>query len=438
MANIFTNIYKSAVNWRGKGLQPQALRPVNVGNIPVFGGWFGGSSSKSGQMVTTKTAKGLATYYACGRNICEDIAKLPFITVKNEANGNKTRIKQTRAYQLLNVRPNSYANPFDLIYSIFNDAIYKGNGYWYLELDNSGNVAAIHYIPNEFVFVQYDAELQMLFYHINYPILNLNKWVSQDEIFHLKGPGNGMIGLDVLSYQLETIGKALAIQDYSNNYFKNGASMTGLLSFTGVSDEKKLKTYVDMFLGSFNSGGVGAVPEGVTFQQMNIDPQKSQLIEIENAISREVARWFRHPLSKLQDLSDANNNSLEQVNISYATDCLLPWMRRFEQEADRKLFTINERTVLDGMFDTELLLRGDSQAMERKIKTMFMTGGCTPNEVRKMYNENTLDNEASKTNYVPSNMIPATQALEFWIKQSTATTVTNPSQKEPGPGGEPQ
>ena len=431
MANALSKILQT-ITLRAK--QPKSLMPANTyGQFP-FANWFS-SVSKSGENVTEKTAKSLATYYACGRNMCEDIAKMPFITVKNEKNGNKTRLKNTQAYQLLNVKPNNYANPFDLIYTIFNEAIYRGNGYWYILRDGGGLPSELHYIDSNFVTPQFDVDTRSMWYLVNYPILNLNRWCSQDEIFHLKGPGNGMIGQSVISYQLETLGKALAVQDYSNNYFKDGASMSGLLSFAGVSDEKKLQTYVNMFMASFQKGGVGAVPEGVTFQSMNNDPQKSQFIETENQIRGEIARMFRMPLSKLQDLSDTNNNALEQVNINYVTDCLMPWIRRFEQEADRKLFAIYERDSLDGMFDTEVLLRGDSAAMERKARTMFMYGASTPNELRKMYGENTLDNEASNINYIPSNMMPASEAIPFWQKQSTITTT--PTTTEPI-GGQPQ
>jgi HK97 family phage portal protein len=431
MANALSKILQT-ITLRAK--QPKSLMPANTyGQFP-FANWFS-SVSKSGENVTEKTAKSLATYYACGRNMCEDIAKMPFITVKNEKNGNKTRLKNTQAYQLLNVKPNNYANPFDLIYTIFNEAIYRGNGYWYILRDGSGLPSELHYIDSNFVTPQFDVDTRSMWYLVNYPILNLNRWCSQDEIFHLKGPGNGMIGQSVISYQLETLGKALAVQDYSNNYFRDGASMSGLLSFAGVSDEKKLQTYVNMFMASFQKGGVGAVPDGVTFQSMNNDPQKSQFIETENQIRGEIARMFRMPLSKLQDLSDTNNNALEQVNINYVTDCLMPWIRRFEQESDRKLFAIYERDSLDGMFDTEVLLRGDSAAMERKARTMFMYGASTPNELRKMYGENTLDNEASNINYIPSNMMPASEAIPFWQKQSTITTT--PTTTEPI-GGQPQ
>lgn len=101
MANAIVNILNK-LSFRAK--TPSNLVPASqYGSFPT-NSWFS-SFSKSGENVTEKTAKNLATYYACGRNMCEDIAKMPFITVKNEENGNKTRIKTTQAYNLLNVRP---------------------------------------------------------------------------------------------------------------------------------------------------------------------------------------------------------------------------------------------------------------------------------------------------------------------------------------------
>lgn len=432
MANFFTK-YLPTISFRKA--QPSSLIPATGINGMPQSNWFTGYS-KSGEIVTERTANQLATYYACIRNICEDISKLPYIVIKTEKNGNKTKVTNCNAYQLLNKKPNSYAIPFDIKYSILHDAIGRGNGYGYIVRDRSGFIQEIHYVDSNFVFPQYDVDTKNLWYTINYEPLKLAGIYSSDEIFHIKGAGNTMIGQSVLQFQLQSLGKALAIQDYSSNYFKEGAAMSGLLTFEGVNDEKKLQTYINMFLNSFSKGGIGGGPSGMKFEQMNYDPQKSQFIETENLIRGEIARWFRMPLSKLSDLSDTNNNSLEQTDIKYLTDTLMPWIVRFEQESDKKLFAVNEINVLDGYFDTEVYYRGDSAAMERKVRTLFTAGGVTPNEVRKFYNINTIDNEASDVNYVPSNMIPANEAIEFWKGQAEKNLQL--TQSQPANGGQQQ
>jgi hypothetical protein len=65
MANALSKILQT-ITLRAK--QPKSLMPANTyGQFP-FANWFS-SVSKSGENVTEKTAKSLATYYACGRNM---------------------------------------------------------------------------------------------------------------------------------------------------------------------------------------------------------------------------------------------------------------------------------------------------------------------------------------------------------------------------------
>lgn len=434
MANVVTkfaqNIIKRAANVVGINL----VTPYGYTNMPFNTGFFS-SVSKSGEPVNNKTANELSTYYACKRNISEDIAKLPYIVAKIDENGNRIVDRRHNAAYLLQVAPNSYSTPIAFKEKLINDAI-DGNGYAYIEVDTNGRPQQLHYLPPQFVQPQFSMTEKRLYYQINYPLLELSGWYADYQVFHLKGPGNTMVGQSMISYQLQTLGEALAVQNYSSEYFESGASMSGMLTFEGVSDEKKLQIYTDMFMQSFKRGGIASMPSGVDFKPMTNDPQKSQLIESRNFMRAEIARWFRMPLSKLQDQSQSNNNSLEQDNISYVTDCLYPWIIRFQQEADKKLFAAYERANYDGFIDTEDLLRGDSAAMERKARTLFMYGAGTPNEIRAMYRLNTIKDDASQTTYIPSNMMPSSEAIAFWQKQAEQNTT--PNQTEPGLGGKPQ
>lgn len=432
MANIITRAGQLALRKVASTVGLQLVPDAGYTNMPYTNSLWGGFS-KSGEPVNDKTVNELSTYYASCRNISEDIAKLPYLVAKVEPNGNRILDFKHNAAYLLQVAPNNYTTPIAFKEAVINDGLKKGNGYAYIETDANGRPQQLHYIPNQFVFPEFDKVEKRLYYLINYPLLNLNGYYADYEVFHFRGQGNTMIGASVLQYQLQTMGEALALQGYSSEYFANGASMSGMLSFEGVSDEKKLQVYADMFMASFKRGGIAAMPSGVDFKQMSTDPQKSQLLESRNFMRGEIARWFRMPLSKLQDQTNSNNNSLEQDNISYVTDCLYPWIIRFQQEADKKLFAPYERKSYDGFIDTEELLRGDSAAMERKARTLYATGAATSNEIRTMYKMNTISEENSNVTYVPSNMIPSNIAQEFW--QGQANKNLNPTQSQPGLGG---
>ena len=264
MANLLTRFLPN-LSLRAKS--PKSLIPANQYSGFPMQNWFSGFA-KSGEQVSEKNAKQLAVYYACIRNIAEDISKLPYIVVKTEKNGNKTRVKTLNVANILQVRPNNYATPIGLKYSIINDAIGRGNGYALIIRDKAGLATEMHYIDSNFVFPEFDTISKTMFYRINYIPLGLDDVYSSEDIFHLKGPGNGMVGQSVLGYQLETLGHALAIQNYSSNYFSGGAAMSGILTFDGVNDEKKLAQYTQMFMSSYTGGGIAAMPSGVKFESI--------------------------------------------------------------------------------------------------------------------------------------------------------------------------
>ena len=65
----------------------------NTYTLSSVSSWFNSLFNTSGQNVNTETSMKLAAYYACVRNISEDIAKVPFETFVIDANGNKTFIQ---------------------------------------------------------------------------------------------------------------------------------------------------------------------------------------------------------------------------------------------------------------------------------------------------------------------------------------------------------
>lgn len=403
----------------------------NFGTFPFSFFSSFSKTAKSGEDVSYDLAKQLATYYACIRNISDDIAKLPIYFSEVNQNGNKTKLKTFNAAKLLR-KPNNYSTAITLISSWLSDAVQKGNGYILIQRNSTtGKAEQLHFIPFEVVTPLITAN-NSLIYQLNYTTLNFVGTYLGSDMLHLKGLGRGILGESMINYQVQSLGKALGLQNFQSEWFKSGA-LSGLIEFEGVKDEIMLKKYFDMFISSYQSGGIAPMTGGSKFTKLGTTPAESQSVEANNQIKSEIASWFRMPLTKLQDQSQSNNNSLEQDNINYITDCLSSWIVKIEQELSTKLLSETDQEKIEVNIDENLLLRGDSNTQERKARTLFMYGAGSPDDIRKIYGENTLDTEYSKTPYVPSNMIPATEAIAFWQKQSTP-----PSQSQPGLKGQPQ
>ena len=405
------------------GLEKRANLPKMATNGSIMQSWtipnwltFGQNSS--GQTVNRNTSLNLSSFYGSVRNISEDIAKLPFYVYKVDQNGNKTKVPHI-ATTLLSKQPSSVSIPFTFKQTLIEYALIEGNGYAYIERDANAKPIALYVLDSEFVTPQlYNNQLYYIIQDIN---TGVRGTFTQDEIFHIKGMGDGYVGKSVVGYAAESIGKSLATQSYASGFFGNGATMTGTIEVPGViTDENMAKSIKEKFISSIKgngtANGVGLLANGAKFTKISVSPNEAQFIESQEFNVADIARWFRMPLSKLQSGSTGSSN-LEQLNIEYVTDCLMPWIVRFEQEVERKLFRSDEMETLDAKFSVNLLMRGDSAAMSQFVTRMYMIGAYSANDALRFMGENSIG-EAGDHYMIPVNMIPSTEAAAFWAGKS--------------------
>ena len=412
MAN---NLLQRAIISTSNVLKRAGVLPVNFGT-PYMNMWAGvGLQNHSNVVVNAETANKLSAFYSCNRNICEDIAKLPVRIYSTDANGNKKELKNHPAYKLLNISPNTYSNPFTLKTCLIDRKNRKGDGFGLIIRDPESAK------PLEILFLEYECVIPVfgddhkMYYIVKDPILKLDATYPSEDVFQLRGMGNAFRGMSVLRYAAESLGKAIATQDYAGKFYGSGANMTGLLKITGAKDGEQAKQIKENFMRSFQNDGVGALQGAAEFTKMNFSADEAQMLGSQEFNVKDIARWFRMPLSKLQT-SDTISN-IEALAIEYVTDCLMPGIVAFEQEVESKLFAESEKGVLECRIDVSELLRGDSASQERTQKTLFYTGQASIDELRAMNNMNTLGGDAGSRRYLPVNMIPDDMVNDFWAAQ---------------------
>jgi HK97 family phage portal protein len=382
--------------------------------------WLGGGN-KANVTVTTETALKISTFYTCVRSISEDIAKLPFKVQFVDSNGNRFDRKYHPAAKLLNQKPNDFSSPFTFKQTLIERALRKGNGYAYIERDNDAVPIGLFVLENEKVIpILKDRKM---YYKVEDTILGLSGTFTSDDIFHIRGFGDGYIGYSVVQYAQESIANGLALQEYGNDFFGGGGSVMGLLGLSGLADENRVKAAKKSFLESMASDKVAVVNGATTFTKMSVDPNEAQFIEASDAKVNDIARWFRMPLGKLQKDSVTN---IETLEIQYVSDTLMPWIVRFEQECELKLISKVDQPFLDSKIETGVLLRGDSAAQERRMKSLFYIGAQSPNQLLRSMDMNTIGPQGDRQ-YVPVNMLPADMVESFWSsKDNSQATQSSP------------
>ena len=391
--------------------------------------------NNSGQAVNDETAIKVSAFYSCLRGISEDVAKVGFNVYKIDQEGNKTWVNHPARY-LLSKMPSNVCTPFMWRSTMVKNALLYGNGYSYIErFADSGKPKALYLINPKYVIVQ--LVNQTLYYSVNDPDNGIYGTFNENDIFHIKGLGDGYVGKSVLQYGAESIGGALAVQTYAASFFGTGATLGGYLEIPGViKDENTAKSIKESFLGSYKTqnganNGIGLLSSGAKFQKFTAQPNEAQMVEAREFSVADIARWFRYPLSKLQAGSTGSSN-LEQLNIEYVTDCLLPWFTRLEQEVERKLFRYDEMENYDARFSLAELMRGDMTSTSNYIKTLFYSGMINRNEGRRMIDLNTITESFGNYFYTPANMVPSELEQGFWESKDNSKK----SQSNPGDGGQ--
>jgi HK97 family phage portal protein len=105
-----------------------------------------------------------------------------------------------------------------------------------------------------------------------------------------------------------------------------------------------------------------------------------------------------------------HNSNIEEQEIAFVRDCLLPWCRRLEMEADIKLFGRTNRGRRFTRLNLDALLRGNSQTQTTTVMQKVTGGVLTINEGREYFDLNPID--GGDTPLVQGAMVPLERVLE--------------------------
>lgn len=379
--------------------------------------WAGGLTTSAGMPVGPGTAMTLAIYYACLRNISEDVGKLPLHIYRRQARG-KTRATDHPVYALLHDQPNDAMTAMTFRETLTHHALAWGNGYAEIVWSPSKDVQALWPIhPSRVQARRIDG---LLMYDIYGSELTLPGSVGQsvrrlrqENVLHLKGLGaEGYSGYSVLRLAAESLGLGLAAQTFGAAFFGNGATVGAVLehpaTLTEAAQRRLRESWQTIYGGPSNAMKLAVLEEGMKYTKLGVPPEEAQFLETRQFQVEEVCRWFRMPKSKVHDLTDSTYSNMEQQNLEYVPDTLMPWLVRWEQELKRKLFA--EEPEVFAEHAVQGLLRGDQAARASFYKDLFGVGAISPNDVREFENLNSIGPAGdcyfiASNNYTPINQV---------------------------------
>lgn len=361
-----------------------AVRGFTVGPIPSVSGFVGGNSIDFGVSVNEDAALRFTAVYAAIRLLSENIAALPK-SVKRGTERGYEDAKDHPAWRAICVAPNGYTDPFSFWFKNVASLLGKGNIYIAIDRRDDGTIQ-LHALDPDWVVVLFVDGVKG--YKVNCPLPAfqfLNRVYLEWEMIHVMlFTRDGLTGIDPITYNATAIGRGIAANKFSAEFYKRGGQIKGVLETEqGLGDDQydKFLAHYQKAAGNFETP---ILEYGIKYKEIGISPIAAQLIQTETLSIDDIARIFCVPPHLLAELSHATFSNIEQQNIFFGEFSLRPLCKRIEVQLERKLFADDEVGEYSVKFDLRGLMRGDSKTRAEYYRTGIDAGWMTPNEARSM------------------------------------------------------
>ena len=378
--------------------------------------------TSSGIRVSADNALRVAAVYASVRILAETMASLPFVLYRQRPDGGKDKVTDHWLYRLFAKRPNRYQNPYEWREMLQGHLALRGNAYNRIVADSTGEIVELLPIHPDRI------KMELLpggdyRYRVT-DRLGIETIVPRGEIWHLRGlSSDGLMGMSPIELARESLGMALAAQDYGARFFANDAKPTGgWIEFPGsFKDAEAKKIFRDAYQqaqSGANRGKVLVLENGMKFHEVGVTNRDAQFLELRKFQITDIARLFRVPPHMIADLDRATFSNIEQQSLEFVMHTMTPWAERWEASIESEL--LFDGDDLEVEFDFANLMRGDAASRSTYYQSGIQNGWLTRNEARIAENLNPLDGLDEPLR--PLNMVEEGAAQDV---------VVNPGQAEP-------
>lgn len=366
----------------------------------------------SGARVSVDSAMQLSTVYKCVRVISESLGMLPMHHYRVQGSG-RQRIRDSAIARLLANRPNAWQTPMQFRVMLEAHRSLRGNGYAEVLWGSNGE-------PSDLVPLHPDRVTPEVSEATGLPRYRVrgrrpgepDRVLVPGEILHLAGMSlDGYTGLSPVGMQREALGSAISSRDYGSRFWANDARPPFWIKIPGKFEDTFAKTNFrnewQASYGGSNRGKPAVLDRGMELQELGLNNADSQWLESRKHSDVDICGLWRVPPHKIGILDRATWGNVEQQNIDFVTDCLLPNAVSWEQTVFRDLMTDPDEFVETLL---ELLMRGDLKTRYEAYGKAISDGWMTRNEARALENRNPLpglDEPLQPMNMGRANTAPA-------------------------------
>lgn len=373
------------------GIVSRMLRPkaINTEMERAIRSVLGGGITTAGVSVSEDLAMRQATVYSCVNILSRTIGMLPCHLMERKKEM-KNIAYDFYLYPLLHDMPNEYMTANEFWSMAVNHLVLRGNFYALKVKKRALKVGQIIELiplsPDSMQKVEQLPDYRII-YTYRLPD-GTTKEIPNTEIMHLKGMTlNGYMGVSPIAYIRESIGLALATEEFGARYFGTGTHPSMIVehpgSLSAQAQSNLTQSLADAYSGLGKSHRLMLLEEGMKAHAITINPEDSQFLESRRYQKEEIIDIFLSmPLTLISAGHTPTFASAEQFSIGFIMYALMPWIVNIEKAIYRDLLTVEERKRYYAKFNISGLQRG---AFKDQIEAMQTAINCeiiNPNTAR--------------------------------------------------------
>lgn len=281
--------------------------------------------------------------------------------------------------------PNRNMNSFGFIRLLETHRNVYGNGYAMKKYNRFYEVEALLVLDPTRVEPVVEQDTDELWYMVRgdkgtYYVHNMD----MVHVNHVQTSQNGYKGISPIDVLRNTIDFDAAVRKFTLDQLDSSIKASFILKLNAhVGEEKKKEIWSNFAQFYKENGGVIIQESGTEIKEINRNFIDSKVFEVEKITRSRVSTVFNMPVTMLGETDGASYSSMEQMSLEFVTYTLLPIVRQYEQEFNRKLLTAQQRQRgLYFKFTLGALLRGDMATRGEFYFKMIRSGVFKPNEAR--------------------------------------------------------
>lgn len=356
-------------HWRPQAPDQETTRPANQTQYsPEVMEAFG--VSQAGTTVSATSAMRVSAVAACVAKIAGAIVSMPIHEYSLDGGEIPARLPRSDLWYLLNEQPSPQYTAASMWEGVSMAQLLRGDAFGLLRWRMNGTLREILPLPWGSVS-PVRTPGQGVRYYVNLPSHGISTWFDPSDILHFPGLGfddSTMRSMSVIQFGARSaIGNALAMDEYSGKFFEGGAHPSIVLQ----AGAKMSETQITQLQHAFNSRYSGlanahrlplVLTEGVTAKELSLSAEDAQLLEARKFQVMDISRAFGVPGFMINESTGSTSwgTGLESIGRAFVQYTLQTWLRKIEQELNRKLYPRNNGRFLE--FHREALYAGDIKA----------------------------------------------------------------------------